>query len=69
MILKSCLNCKFHEIRKAEDEERSRCLRENCYSEFSKCIAERALHQFLEGDRAGIDRPFSVLERIYTQEQ
>jgi len=68
MILKTCLNCKFHEILDTEDEEKSHCKRENCWSEFSKCIAKRALDHFLEQDRTATIRPFSSLEVMYPRE-
>ena len=64
MILKTCLSCKFHEILNAADEGKSRCRRENCWSEFSKCIAKQALHHFLEQDRTTIPGPFSSLENV-----
>lgn len=50
MIIKSCLTCKFHEFREEESEKMSRCTKENCYSEFSKCIAMKALKQFLQDE-------------------
>ena len=50
MIIKSCLTCKFHEFREEGDEKMSRCIKENCYSEFSKCIAMKALKQFLQDE-------------------
>jgi len=48
----------------------SRCIKENCYSEFSKCIANRALHQFLEGEKPEPEPelPFSALDRFYSRE-
>jgi len=50
MIINSCLTCKFHEFREEEGEKMSRCVKENCYSEFSKCIAMKALKQFLQDE-------------------
>ena len=43
MMIKSCLTCKFHEIKPDGKEETSHCRRENCYSRYSKCVAEKAL--------------------------
>jgi hypothetical protein len=51
MLIKSCLTCNFHEISEEGNEKKSRCIKENCYAEFSKCIAKRALHQFLEDEK------------------
>ena len=68
MILKTCLSCKFHEIRDADNGQKSRCRRENCWSEFSKCIAKRALEEFLNQDRAASTKSFSALEHIYSRE-
>ena len=50
MIIKSCLTCTFHEFREEQSEKMSRCTKENCYSEFSKCIAMKALKQFLHDE-------------------
>jgi hypothetical protein len=50
MVIKSCFSCKFHEIRQEGNDKMSRCIKENCYSEFSKCIAIKALNRFLEED-------------------
>jgi hypothetical protein len=68
MILRSCLGCKFHEIHDSGNRQRSRCQRENCWSEFSKCIAQRALEQFLAQDRAASTRSFSALDQAYSRE-
>ena len=68
MLIKSCLTCKFHEITQEGDEKMSRCIRENCYSEFSKCIATKALNRFLEQDSSEKDRPFSAINQFYPLE-
>ena len=68
MILRSCLSCKFHQIHDNANQRRSRCQRENCWSEFSKCIAQRALEQFLAQDRAASARSFSALDQVYGHE-
>jgi hypothetical protein len=48
MLIKTCLDCKYHEIKPGEEERASYCARENCWSQYSKCLANRALHRFLE---------------------
>ncbi len=68
MLIKSCLSCKFHEIREEGNENKSRCIKENCYSEFSKCIAMRALNQFIESEKTEAKSPFSAIDRFYTRE-
>ena len=50
MVIKSCLICRFHEVRQEEKESNSYCRKENCWSEFSKCIMKKALNRFLEQD-------------------
>jgi hypothetical protein len=47
MVIKSCNGCKFHEMRQDEVGPMSHCGRENCWSEYSKCIAKKALKTFL----------------------
>jgi hypothetical protein len=50
MLVKSCLNCKYHEIVDEWNEQTSRCLKENCYSRYSKCVAQKALNRFLKDE-------------------
>jgi hypothetical protein len=61
MLIKSCSHCEYHEIEKDGRERMSHCRRENCWSEYSKCVAKKALDRFLEQDRSGGERPFSSL--------
>jgi hypothetical protein len=65
MLIKSCLPCKFHEIKQGEKEKMSHCLRENCYSRYSKCVAEKALNRFLEQESLRSEFLFSTLEQTY----
>jgi hypothetical protein len=48
MLIKSCFHCNFHEIKQEENEQMSHCQKENCWSRFSKCIANKALDRFLD---------------------
>jgi len=48
MIIKSCLSCEFHEVKRDGKEETSHCRKENCWSRYSKCILAKALEKFLE---------------------
>jgi hypothetical protein len=48
MLIKSCLQCKFHEMKEEQKEKMSYCSRENCWSQYSKCVLFKALNQFLE---------------------
>ncbi len=60
MLIRSCINCKFHEIRQQGEDKTSHCLRENCYARYSKCVAAKALNWFLEQETSKSDRPFSA---------
>jgi hypothetical protein len=48
MIIKSCLSCKFHEVKQDGREETSHCRKENCWSRYSKCVLGKALERFLK---------------------
>ena len=69
MLIKSCSNCKFHEIKQDGVEKMSYCRKENSYSRYSKCIANKALNQFLEQESREPDRPFSALSAFYPLEE
>jgi hypothetical protein len=61
MLINPCLHCKFHEIKQNEEEEKiSTCQRENCYSRFSKCIAEKALKTFLQKESSEHERLLEI---------
>jgi hypothetical protein len=67
MILRSCLSCTYHEIREELEIRVTFCLKENCWSQYSKCVAERALERFLEKERMEIPEPFSALSHLYSE--
>ncbi|MCJ7495449.1 MAG: hypothetical protein MUP68_14600 [Deltaproteobacteria bacterium] len=48
MLINSCFTCEFHNIKEAEEGPKSHCGKENCWSQFSKCIAKKALIRFLD---------------------
>ena len=51
MIIKVCFDCKFHDIRREEEMQNSYCRKENCWSEYSDCITEKALKLFLNEEK------------------
>ncbi len=61
MLLKSCLYCEYHEITDEWNEQTSRCSKENRYSRYSKCIAQKALNRFLKDESFRQDRSSSAL--------
>ncbi|OGP74743.1 MAG: hypothetical protein A2W09_02790 [Deltaproteobacteria bacterium RBG_16_50_11] len=63
MLIRSCFDCGFHEVK--ENEKMSYCRRENCYSSYSKCIANKALDKFLEQECSENKRFFSALSHLY----
>lgn len=67
MVINSCLTCEYHEIRVLE-EPVSYCLKEGCWSRFSKCIARKAIESFLEQDRIQPIKPFSAIAHAYNKE-
>jgi len=60
MLIKPCLHCKFHEIKQNEEEEKTSCQRENCYSRFSKRVAEKALETFLQEESSEHERLLEI---------
>jgi hypothetical protein len=48
MLINYCLTCAFHEEKGENGERLSYCSRENCYSQFSKCLSKHALQRFLD---------------------
>jgi hypothetical protein len=68
MLIKSCTHCKFHEIKQGENGKTSYCARENCFSRYSKCVATKALNQYLEQESPQQDRPFSAIDHFYSRE-
>jgi len=61
MVIKSCFQCEFHIVKQEEKEQMSYCQKENCWSRFSKCVAKKALHKFLEQEGSKFDRQLSVI--------
>lgn len=47
MLIKACLHCKSHKVKPEEEEEMSYCEKEYCWSQYSKCVARKALDRFL----------------------
>ena len=68
MLIKSCLQCKFHEAKPNGKQKISYCARENCYSRYSKCIANKALNMFLEQERSERDESFSAITHFSPRE-
>jgi hypothetical protein len=58
MLIKTCFSCNFHQIKKDEEEDKSYCKKENCWSAYSDCISLKALNRFLsEESRSPIALP------------
>ena len=53
MLLKTCLACEHHEIRRPEGIAMSHCGKENCWARYSKCVMFRALDRFLDEEAVG----------------
>ncbi len=51
MLIKACFKCEFHEIKQGEEAQRSYCQKEYCWSEYSDCLAVKALERFLNEER------------------
>jgi hypothetical protein len=68
MLVKSCLSCRYHEITDECDEQTSHCKKENCYSRYTKCIAQKALTIFLKNESFAQNRGFSALTLLDRKE-
>ena len=68
MLLKPCVGCEYHEIKNESDEQSSSCLKENCSSRYSTCLAQKALNRFLNGERPRQDRLLSALTDLNSWE-
>ena len=60
MLIKSCIQCKFHEIKQDDNGKMSYCRRENCWSRYSKCVSLKALDAYLEQQSRNVDRSSAV---------
>jgi hypothetical protein len=65
MLIKTCLDCKFHEVKEEGGERISRCLKENCYAQYSKCVAGKALDRFLEQESLKNELLSSTFKQTY----
>ena len=65
MLIKTCLDFKFHEVKEEGRERISRCLREDCYSRYSKCVAGKALDRFLEQESLKNELLSSTFKQTY----
>lgn len=68
MLIKTCHDCRYHEVKQEQEDQMSYCSRENCWSEYSKCIANRALSRFLEQETSENHRPFTAIGSMYPTE-
>ena len=64
MLIRSCLICKHHEFKLVDNERMSYCQKENCYSRYSKCVANKALNKFLEQESREPDRSYSTIPQL-----
>jgi len=47
MLIKACFECKFHRIKSDDDEQKSYCGKECCWSVLTNCITQKAMELFL----------------------
>ena len=50
MLIKACLPCKFHVIKRNEEGQSTFCQKENCWAQYSKCVVYKALDRFLNDE-------------------
>ncbi|MFP3870171.1 MAG: hypothetical protein ACLFVT_04720 [Syntrophobacteria bacterium] len=64
MILKPCLDCQYHEIRH-QSMPMSYCTKENCFSQHSRCIINKALRQYLNENQVQGVQQSPALDLLY----
>lgn len=47
MLIKTCLECKFHKIRSEDVGQSSYCGKEGCWAVYTNCITQKAVERFL----------------------
>ena len=47
MLIKTCFNCNYHEVKSDEDIHSSYCRKECCWSALTNCITQKAVERFL----------------------
>jgi hypothetical protein len=47
VIIKSCLECKFHKMRSEDEGGSSYCVKEGCWAVYTNCITQKAVELFL----------------------
>jgi hypothetical protein len=60
MLIKACFECKFHRIKSDDDEQKSYCGKECCWSVLTNCITQKAIERFLIEE----SRPTAVLTSL-----
>ncbi len=60
-LIRFCTPCEFHETKMERGKAVSSCRKENCWSQFSKCVAKEALRRFL-GKESVAQKPFAGAE-------
>jgi len=66
MILIHCLKCGYHDEVNVDGVSYSRCVKENCLSMYSHCVANAAMEQFIHQNRlAPLDKTETALELCY----
>jgi hypothetical protein len=64
MLLKPCLNCQYHQVHD-ESVTLSYCTKENCFAEHSRCIAHKALRQYLRDNQVRDTSQLTALDLLY----
>ena len=67
MVLHVCQNCTYHEMVESDTGPVSHCRKENCWSQYSKCVAHQAIDYFLTHQHEVSPRSVSSVEHMYEQ--
>ena len=66
MFLRCCVSCKYHNIKIEDGQKLSHCSKENCWSQYSKCILSKAMERFLVNENIHSQQEFSALAHVYS---
>jgi hypothetical protein len=67
MLLYCCLACNDHIIETHDDTKFSYCLKENCWSRYSRCVADKALTRYLSEQRTTTQHSPRVDLQLHTE--